>query len=177
MKDILGFLKLLGDATRLNIMGLLAQQPRSGDELATILNLKPPTVSHHVTKLQDAGLVAVSAQQYYKIYALNPDTLQQYANLLTPKNLAQRIQMNDTLDANVYATQILSRWLVDERLQGIPRKVQHKRTVFAWVVDKFATDQRYDEDQMWQVLEQYCHPHFITELLGFSTQDCLNSRI
>ena len=165
MKDILDFLKLLADATRLNIIGLLAQQSRSGDELAAILDLKPSTVSHHVTRLQEAGLVAASTQQYYKIYALNADALQQYAHLLTPEVLAQRVHTEETVDAEAYVSQILSRWVKDDRLQGIPRKVQHKRAVFTWMIDKFEPDQRYDEDQVWEIVDTWCHSHYCTELI------------
>ncbi|MBV7339666.1 metalloregulator ArsR/SmtB family transcription factor [Chloroflexi bacterium TSY] len=165
MNDILDFLKLLADATRLNIIGLLAQQPRSGDELATILGIKPSTISHHVTRLQEAGLLAVNAQQYYKIYALNTQTLQRYTTLLTPEELAQRVRTEEKVDATAYATQILSRWLKGDRVQGIPRKVQHKRVVFDWIVDQFKQDQRYDDEQVWKLVAQRCHPHYVGEMI------------
>ena len=47
MEDISSFLKVMADPTRLNIVGLLAQEPRSGDELAALLDVKPSTISHH----------------------------------------------------------------------------------------------------------------------------------
>lgn len=171
MNDILDFLKLAADATRLNILGLLAQQPRSGDELAAILNVKPSTVSHHVLRLQEAGLIAVTAQQYYKIYALNPGALQRYVSLLTPEQLAQRVDCAETVDAHAYAAQILSRWVQDGRLEGIPRKVQHKRIVFQWLIDKFQRDQRYDEAQVWERMDEWCHPHYVTEVIRLLVND------
>lgn len=165
MKDILDFLGVLADSTRLNIVGLLAQQPRSGDELAAILGTKPPTISHHIARLEDVGLVSATAQQYYKIYALDPTVLSEYAGALTPAYLARRVSQDRTIDANAYSATILSRWLKDERLQGIPRKLQHQRAVYAWLTDKFAQNVRYDSDQVGEIVEQWCHPNFCTELI------------
>lgn len=154
MKDILDFLKLLADATRLNIIGLLAQQPRNDDELATILNIKPSTVSHHVTQLQEADLVAATARQYYKIYALNTE------------KLAQRVHSEETVDADAYATKF---YLVGPRViacRGFHAKcMQHKRVVFDWVVAQFEQDQRYDDEQVWQLVAERCHPHHIGEMI------------
>ena len=38
-------LKTIADATRLRILGLLAERPRSGTELATELELTAPTIT------------------------------------------------------------------------------------------------------------------------------------
>ncbi|WP_345325136.1 ArsR family transcriptional regulator [Candidatus Villigracilis proximus] len=43
--EVVTFFKALADANRLKIIGLLAQQPYSVEELAALLNLKPSTVS------------------------------------------------------------------------------------------------------------------------------------
>jgi len=42
--------------TGLKIIGLLAQRSYSVEELAALLDLKAPTVSHHLSKLAQAGL-------------------------------------------------------------------------------------------------------------------------
>ena len=48
--------KALGHPARLLMLNLIQQKPRHGEELAAILNLKPATVSHHLSKLAEAGL-------------------------------------------------------------------------------------------------------------------------
>ena len=53
------FLKALGDKTRLRILGLIATQERSVEEIATVLALKEPTVSHHLNKLKECQLVTM----------------------------------------------------------------------------------------------------------------------
>ena len=171
MNDTLTTLKALADSSRLDVVGLLAQQPRSGDELATILNLTPSTISHHVARLQAAGLVSASAQQYYRIYTLNADALRSLVKELTPEAMAGRMGLAASVDSNAYAAEILARWLKDNLLQGIPRKSHHKQIVLAWLARKFAPDQRYDADQVNETLEQWCRPEYCTELIRLLISD------
>ena len=57
-EELVTFFKALADKNRLKIVGLLAEKSYSVEELATLLGLKPPTVSHHLAKLVDVGLVS-----------------------------------------------------------------------------------------------------------------------
>lgn len=162
MDDLLTFLKLLADPTRLTLLGLLAQEPRSVDELAAMLGVSAPTVSHHLARLHKAGLVAAKAEQYYSFYALEPETFRRYAALLTPEQLVQQVQTDTMLDYDAYIDQILARWIKAERLQGLPTQVQHRRIVLAWLVEKFALDLRYDPRQVDDLLAYWCNgrdPH------------------
>src|SRR5688572_12559652 len=73
--ELVTFFKALADKNRLKIVGLLAEKPYSVEELATLLGLKPPTVSHHLAKLVDAGLVKSHTESYYSVYQLDQNTL------------------------------------------------------------------------------------------------------
>ncbi|MFL5733811.1 MAG: ArsR/SmtB family transcription factor [Chloroflexia bacterium] len=53
--------RALGDPTRLRLMRLLAQEPRTPQALAYELKLSLPTVSHHMAELRGAGLVRFEA--------------------------------------------------------------------------------------------------------------------
>ena len=52
-------LKSLADSTRLIILRYLSDQPMSPSELARRLQLRPPTVIHHLRALRLAGLVHI----------------------------------------------------------------------------------------------------------------------
>ncbi len=67
--------KVLADPARLRILGLLAEHPRAGHELADRLGLTPPTVSHHMRRLTAVGLVDVAAEAQSRIYSLRAETL------------------------------------------------------------------------------------------------------
>jgi len=49
--------KALGDSTRFTIAGIIAKSPRSSAELATLLKVSRPTISHHIVVLREAGLI------------------------------------------------------------------------------------------------------------------------
>lgn len=57
--SILEFFKALADANRLKIIGLLANQALTVEQLAEMLNLRPSTVSHHLGYLNHVGLVKI----------------------------------------------------------------------------------------------------------------------
>ena len=63
-EELVTFFKALADANRLKIVGLLAQKPYSVEELAALLEIKPSTVSHHLAKLAQVGLVSAKADSY-----------------------------------------------------------------------------------------------------------------
>lgn len=70
-------LKAIADGTRLRILGLVAESPRSGAELARELGLTAPTVSHHMSRLVGVGLVQVEREGARHLYRLNDAVLQE----------------------------------------------------------------------------------------------------
>ena len=55
LETLLAFFKAMANESRLKIVGLLAERERSGQELAELLGLKEPTVSHHLSVLKALG--------------------------------------------------------------------------------------------------------------------------
>lgn len=84
--DLLRFFKALADETRLKMAALLASKPRSGEQLAEKLSIKPATVSHHLSKLADAGLVSSTAEGHKKFYSLRLDAVRATAQQLQCKD-------------------------------------------------------------------------------------------
>jgi DNA-binding transcriptional ArsR family regulator len=75
-EELVTFFKSLADKNRLKIVGLLAEKPYSVEELAALVGLKPPTVSHHLAKLVEAGLVKAHSESYYNVYQLDQAMLE-----------------------------------------------------------------------------------------------------
>ena len=68
---------------------LLAGQERSVKELAGQLNLKEPTVSHHLARLQELGLVRMRPEGTTHRYQLQAATLHRLSrDLFTPTRVA-----------------------------------------------------------------------------------------
>ena len=57
VSDLAMLLKVIADETRLRILGAIAEEPLTGKDLAGRLDLTPATISHHMRKLVDAGIV------------------------------------------------------------------------------------------------------------------------
>ncbi len=68
-------LKTIADETRLRILGLLAEREHNGRELSERLDLTPPTISHHMRKLVDAGIVTATPEAQQQRYTLNTQLL------------------------------------------------------------------------------------------------------
>jgi ArsR family transcriptional regulator len=68
-------LKTLADPTRLQIVLCLrdAKEPVCICDFTATFDISQPTVSHHMAKLRDAGLVDVTKQGIWSFYRLAPD--------------------------------------------------------------------------------------------------------
>jgi DNA-binding transcriptional ArsR family regulator len=62
----------LGDATRRDIVEILAVRPRSVAEIARQLPVSRPAVSQHLRVLKKTGLVTVRTEGTRNIYQLDP---------------------------------------------------------------------------------------------------------
>ncbi|MFN2450856.1 MAG: ArsR/SmtB family transcription factor [Candidatus Dormibacteria bacterium] len=68
-------LRALADPTRLQMLHMLARahDPVCVCDFTAAFQLGQPTVSHHLAKLRDAGLVTSNRQGIWAFYALAPD--------------------------------------------------------------------------------------------------------
>jgi biotin operon repressor len=68
-------LKALADKSRILLVNALFEKPHCAEELAERLRLAPSTISFHLRRLEEAGLVTKSKAQYYVVYELRSDLL------------------------------------------------------------------------------------------------------
>ncbi|GKU84058.1 metalloregulator ArsR/SmtB family transcription factor [Niallia taxi] len=64
-------LKLLGDKTRLSIMGMLMIHDCCVCEFVDVFQMSQPAISQHLRKLKDAGLVKEQKKGQWVIYSLD----------------------------------------------------------------------------------------------------------
>src|SRR3954469_23650930 len=77
--------KALADPTRGALVNRLAGAPEvCVCELTEEFELSQPTISHHLKKLRDAGLVAVERRGTWAYYRLEPEALAELAAALAP---------------------------------------------------------------------------------------------
>jgi hypothetical protein len=81
-ETLLEFFKAMANESRMRIVGLLAERERTGQELARLLDLKEPTVSHHLAILKDLGLVDARAEGAARWHSLRPEAFNDFNKAL-----------------------------------------------------------------------------------------------
>jgi DNA-binding transcriptional ArsR family regulator len=74
--DLVSVLDTLGNATRLRVLKLTAERPRSTQELAKLVGLTQAGMSKHLHKLAAAGVVATRREGYYVLYSADLERLE-----------------------------------------------------------------------------------------------------
>jgi biotin operon repressor len=167
-EELVNFFKALADANRLKIVGLLAQRPYSVEELAALLDLKASTVSHHLARLAEAGLVSARAQSYYNVYQLEKDALESKSRgLFSSEDLSASIA---DVDLDAYDQKVINDYArKDGSLKTIPAQRKKLEAVLRYVAKAFKVGKRYSEKQVNEILSG-CHEDTATlrrELVGY----------
>jgi len=172
--ELLMFFGSLADETRLKIVGVLAQRPCAGEELAAIIRLKPATITHHLHKLIGAGLVTVEPQGHAKIYHLRMDTIHDMAKRLLadrpltapaaasdaqgPELQSLLSQAAENLDLDAFDRKVLKDFLRrDGSLKEIPAQYKKQQVVLRHIVKEFAPERQYTEKQVNDIIARF-HP-------------------
>jgi len=71
-------LYLLADRTRLRILKLLKKGEKNVSKIVESLKLSQPTVSHHLRKLEEAGLVLKRQYKRWVFYQVNKNLLKNF---------------------------------------------------------------------------------------------------
>ncbi|MFC2037747.1 metalloregulator ArsR/SmtB family transcription factor [Chloroflexota bacterium] len=146
MEYLLEFFKVLADEKRLQIIGLLARQSYSVEELAAILNLSSATVSHHLRRLVKAGLVQATADQHYHIYSLQLQTLRHMSQQILSRDTLQ--ETADSLDLDAYDRKVLRDYMEEGRLKSIPRQWKKREVILRYLLEQFEPERRYSEREV-----------------------------
>ena len=150
-EQLLTFFKALADANRLKIVGLLSQQPYTVEQLAALLNLRSPTVSHHLKLLSEAGLVSARAESYYNLYHLESGVLEQIASHLLAQDKLPSMAAEVDLDA--YDRMVLRNVVLpDGRLKVIPSQRKKREVVLRHILKSFQPGMHYTEKQVNDIL-------------------------
>ena len=151
--QLLQFFKVVGNESRLKILGLLANEERSVGELAELLELREPTISHHLAAMKQLGLVDVRAEGTVRIYSLNTKFLEAMnRDLFSRENLATLV---DDTSENVWEQKVLQTFLEGDRIKELPSRHKKRLVVLKWLANQFEVGARYSEPEISGRLEHY----------------------
>ena len=157
--ELVSFFKVLADSTRLKIVGILAARERSVEELAELLQLKPPTVSHHLARLRGLGLVRMRADGTTHLYRLDEEVLRGWSQQLLSRERVSSLA--EEVDGAAWERKVLNDFFEGDRLREIPARQKKRLVVLRWLADHFRPGERYREPQVNEILGRY-HPDFAT---------------
>ncbi len=152
--ELVAIFKALADSNRLKIVGLLAQQPYSVEQLAALLNLKPSTVSHHLARLSEVGLVSARAESYYNMYILEKSTLEETTRRIFSSEQISAVTADVDLDA--YDRKVVADFTrPDGSLKTVPAQRKKLEAILRHVVEAFEPGIRYSEKQVNEILSRF----------------------
>lgn len=164
---LLQFFKALAHESRLRLLGLVAAREHSVQELAELLSLKEPTVSHHLAMLREAGLVRLRQDGNTHWYGLEQKTLSRLSRALLARDQLELLAGAQTQNAG--EDRVVRNYLTPEgRLKAFPATRKKRRPILAWLARQFAEGRNYTEAEVNAILERRHHDRetFRRELVG-----------
>jgi biotin operon repressor len=150
--EFVTFFKAMADASRLQIIGLLAKEPMSVEQLAARLEISPSTASHHLSKLSQVGLVSARAKSYYNFYQFEAGALQKMVRRL------HEDEIRSFAPASVLSEdeKILRNFLEpDGRIRKIPIGRKRKLVVLTHILQVFERRRRYPEKELNSIIARF----------------------
>ncbi|PRZ15295.1 hypothetical protein CLV36_10418 [Laceyella sediminis] len=154
------FHKTLADPTRIRILSLLAQGPLHGQALAGKLGLTPSTITHHVRKLREVGLVFERRNKNSLYLHLDAKALQQKAQAIT--------KWVNTPDKKERGELEQIRWEVirnfftaDGKLTHLPAKHKKKLIVLEYLIKDWKVGVKYPENELNEYIKKF-HDDYAT---------------
>jgi predicted transcriptional regulator len=152
--ELLEFFKALADANRLKIIGLLAQGEYTVEQMAEMLDLRPSTVSHHLSKLSKTGLVSARSESYYNIYRLETKALEEMSQRLLARETMPAVTADVDMDA--YDRKVLNTFCDAEgRITQFPSQQKKFEVILRHVLKAFEPGVRYPEKKVNEMLSFY----------------------
>ncbi len=152
-QTLLLFFKALADENRLKMIGILAEQECSVEELAAMLHLKAPTVSHHLAKLKELELVEMRPEGNTHVYRLNSEALRNSSKqLLTPEKMASLV---DDVEGDAWERKVLRDFFDGMQLKEIPASRKKRAVILKWFAHQFAEGVLYKESQVNETVKRH----------------------
>ncbi len=145
-KERISILKALSDGTRLMLVNALLEKPHCVEDLAQRLRRAPSTISFHLRKLEEAGLVSKTKTQYYLMYELRLDLLQM--NLRDFIAIPVDGESPEQKRMQRYREKVARTFIRNQALIKIPKQWKKRRIILEEFLKKFESDKEYRENEV-----------------------------
>jgi len=159
LSRLVNFHKTIGDPTRIRILALLRHGPLHGQAIAGKLGLKPPTITHHMAKLRDIGLIKEKREKNTIYFSLNLKKLEDSANAIL--TLVSERPYEITINEQERSRVLKNFFTFDGKLKSIPAQRKKKMIVLEHIVKGLKIGVTYEEKEINQYLKQF-HDDYAT---------------
>lgn len=160
----LTILKALSDESRLNIFRLLLERDAYIEVISERLKLAPSTISFHLKKLSDAGLVSSKKDQYYTIYFAVPELAEVSLKHLV-LGAGIKLKEQDKVEEQ-YREKVLKSFFKYGKLTKIPSQKMKREWVLQRVAESVPSNKSFSPAELKELLtEIYSDPGIlVTEM-------------
>ena len=158
ISDSIEIMKSLADASRLRVLNSLINKPQYVEELAQRIGLAISTVSFHLKKLENAGLVYKEKEQYYIVYHHCDKILNMsLRDLISFDNIDKFIQ-DERIKS--YNQKVLNTFIKNKKVTKLPVQRKKRMIIIEEFVKLFAPDKKYSEKEVDNIIktlyDDYC---------------------
>lgn len=156
------FFKALANENRLKMVGTLASKECGVEELATMMDLKAPTISHHLGILKELGVVAMRVEGNDHLYCLDSEGLETIAKeVFSSFSSESVINLGEGVEFESWERKVLSNFIEGDQIQEIPAGYKKRLVILKWLADYFEEGRRYNEMEVNDIIGQH-NPDFST---------------
>lgn len=158
ISESIEIMKSLSDTSRLRVLNSLMTKPQYVEEMSERLNLAVSTVSFHLRKLENAGLVRKTKEQYYTTYHVCDEIFNMSLRELTNFENLDKYAQEERI--NRYNQKVLKTFFNKNRLSKLPVQRKKKLIVLNEFVKKFSPGIKYGEEEVNAIISEafddYC---------------------
>ncbi|MGE5621066.1 MAG: DUF2087 domain-containing protein [archaeon] len=156
--ESVNLMKALADESRLLIINSLMEKSQYLEELARRLNLSESTVSFHMKKLENSGLVHRQKEQYYAVFHINKDIFDRTLKDIIGFQNAEKPVQDERIKQ--YRNKVLGTYFQRGKLLRIPSQHKKRLIILDEIIKLFEKGRVYPEKEVDSILEEvnedYC---------------------
>jgi predicted transcriptional regulator len=168
--QLLDMLKALADDSRLSLLRMLNEREHTVGELAERIELTEPTVSHHLARLREVGLVTLRMAGNQRFYRINRSELERFkrlANEIEKTPLKPAVEEVDerwitSLGWSAQDQQVLREYGKNGRLVRLPSKQKKLVVLLRWLATLFEAEKLYTEQEVNTILKSVYETDYVS---------------
>ena len=171
------FFKALGDGTRIKIVQALAEKEMYQEQLSEELGLTAATVSFHMKKLMQAGLVDFHRVRVRTMYRLKKEALEHSILEILAPNHAE-IPTKELDPEEQFRRKVLRAFMPNGYCTTMPAQEKKRMVIYEEIYRGFTAGQSYAEKEVNEIIGRvfadYCTVRRTMIVMGWLTRDGKN---